>query len=164
LLSARTFALPLVRLERIRGSGRRAPTTPPRSSKIPSGVLRQPRAPPVQQPSGQTTAQHGNCDGAHRQAVERNCHPGHKRGDDDPYTRAGQQTGRADRDDAGIEPASTRPRTKKTRRAGPLLPLDRKERSGRLKPGTRVSANAAVTRTQTSLKTISIPKIPEIDY
>jgi len=27
-------------------------------------VLRQPGAPAVQQPSGQTTAQHGNCDAA----------------------------------------------------------------------------------------------------
>jgi hypothetical protein len=37
--------------------------------------------------------------------VVRNGHPGHKPGDDHPYTRAGQQTGCADRDGAVIEPA-----------------------------------------------------------
>jgi hypothetical protein len=68
-------------------------------------VLRQPRAPSVQPPSGQTTAQHRNPDGPHWPSVVRNGHPGHKGGDDDPYTRTGQQAGRADRDDAVIEPA-----------------------------------------------------------
>jgi hypothetical protein len=68
-------------------------------------VSRQPRAPPVQPPPGQTAAQHRNPDWPYRPSVVRNGHPGHKGGDDDPYTRAGQQTGRADRNDAVIEPA-----------------------------------------------------------
>jgi chorismate mutase len=57
--------------------------------------------------------------------------------------------------------SSTRPRTKKTNRAVPWSRLDSKERSGCLKPGTSVSANAAVTNTQTSLKIVSIAKTPK---
>jgi hypothetical protein len=70
-------------------------------------VLRQPRAPPVQPPSGQTTAQHRNPDGPHWPTVVRNGHPGYKRGDHDPYARARQQTGRTDRNDAVIKPAGS---------------------------------------------------------
>jgi hypothetical protein len=69
-------------------------------------VLRQPRAPPAQPPSDQTAAQHRNPDRAHRSSFALNGHPSHKRGDDHPYTRARQQTGRADRNNAVIEPAS----------------------------------------------------------
>ena len=70
-------------------------------------MLRQPRAPPVQQPSGQTTAQHRKPAGHQRPSVVRNGHPGHKRGNDGPYARAGQQTGSTDGDDAVIKPAAS---------------------------------------------------------
>jgi hypothetical protein len=38
--------------------------------------------------------------------MEGNGHPGHKRSDDGPYTRPGQQTSRADRGDAVIDPTA----------------------------------------------------------
>ncbi len=69
-------------------------------------MLRQPGAPPVQPPSGQPTDQHRKPAGQQRPSVERNSHPGPKRGDDGPYARASQQTGRADRDDAVIVPGA----------------------------------------------------------
>ena len=51
--------------------------------------------------------------------------------------------------------SSTSPRTMKTNSAVPRSRTDIRERSDRLKPG--ISANAAVTNTQTLLKTISSP-------
>jgi len=41
--------------------------------------------------------------------------------------------------------------------------IDNRELPDRLKPGTSVSANAAVTNTQTLLKIESIAATPEID-
>src|SRR4029077_19958041 len=53
--------------------------------------------------------------------------------------------------------SSTSPRTMKTNSAVPRSRTDIRERSDRLKPGISASANAAVTNTQTLLKTISSP-------
>src|ERR1700730_2278541 len=57
--------------------------------------------------------------------------------------------------------SSTNPRTRNTSNAVPRSRIDSRERSGRLKPGTRVSTNAAVTNTQMSLQIVSIAKTPE---
>ena len=48
--------------------------------------------------------------------------------------------------------------------AVPRSRIDNRERPERLKPGTSVSANAAVTNTQILLKIESIAETPVIDY
>jgi hypothetical protein len=100
--------------------------------------------------------------------VEGNGNPGHKRSDDGPYTRTGQQTSRADRYNAVIEPAAlpnrnffNEPENHENSNAVPRSRADSRERSDRLKPGTSVSANAAVTNTQTLLKIISIEMVSQ---
>ena len=65
--------------------------------------------------------------------MEGNGDPGHKRSDDGPYTRPGQQTGRADRGDAVIDPTAL--------------------------PNRSFFADAAVTNTQTLLKILKITSI-----
>jgi hypothetical protein len=129
-------------------------------------VLRQLRAPPIQPSTDQTTAKHRDRTDHQRSSVEGNGDPGHKSSDGGPYTRAGQQTSRADGDDPVIEPAglsnrsfSTSPRIRKTSSAVPRSGTDSRERSDRLKPGTRVSADAAVTNTQTLLNILKITSI-----
>src|SRR6516165_6875524 len=71
-------------------------------------MLRHPRAPAVQAPSGQTTAQHGNCDGAQRQAVMRNRQPGDKHANGQSYPRACYQTRCTHRHDSFVEPTGVR--------------------------------------------------------
>jgi len=67
-------------------------------------VLRQLRAQPIQPSTDQTTAKHRNPADHRRPSVQDNGYGGHERRDDCAYTRTGQQTSGADRDDAVIEP------------------------------------------------------------